>query len=209
MSAPAGWYVDDNGATRWWDGSRWDGEAPALVTSPEFPSVPEGTRANTVWVWLIVLLPVLSTVGAIGYLVQLQQGMFDMLAVVPLDGSSSFDVERFIAAEINAFFTPWYLVLTLSGWAIYGLSVWFAALDARELEERGFVRPFPWAWTFLSSLVYVIGRHVVIRRRGGRGSAPLIVMIAVQVIAILAVSIWASVFVGLIFETVFSTVMTR
>lgn len=209
MSAPAGWYTDDQGATRWWDGYRWDGEAPPPVTSREFPSVPEGTSANTVWVWLIVLLPVLSAIAAIGYLVQMQQGMSDMLAVVPLGGSSSLDVERFIAAEINAFLTPWYLVLTLSGWTIYGLSVWFAALDARELAGRGFSRPFPWAWTFLSSLVYVIGRHVVVRRRGGRGSAPLIVMIAIQVVFLLAASVWVSVFAAQLFETVFSMVTTR
>lgn len=165
MTAPAGWYTDAQGSTRWWDGSRWGEEAPVVATSPEYLPVPQGTTANTTWVWLIVLLPVLSTIAAIGYLVQMQQGMFEVLAVVPLDGSSSLDVDKFIAAEFNAFLRPWYLVLTLSGWAVYGLSVWFAALDARELAARGFVRPFPWAWTFLSSLVYVIGRHVVIRRR--------------------------------------------
>lgn len=171
--------------------------------------MPEGTSANTIWVWLIVLLPVLSMIAAIGYLVQMQQGMFEVLAVVPLDGSSSLDVERFIAAEFNAFLTPWYLVLTLSGWAVYGLSVWFAALDARELAARGFVRPFPWAWTFLSSLVYVIGRHVVIRRRGGRTLAPLVVTIAIQVAILLAASVWASVFAVQLLETVFEMATTR
>lgn len=199
----------DKGATRWWDGSRWGEDSPVAAPSTEFPSVPEGTSTTTVWVWLIVLLPVLSAIATIGYLVQMQQGMFDMLAAVPLDDSSSLDVERFIAAELNAFLTPWYLVLTLSGWVIYGLSVWFAALEARQLTARGFSRPFPWAWIFLSSLVYVIGRHVAIRRRGGRTLAPLLVTIAIQVVVLLAASVWASVFVVQTFETVFWMVTTR
>lgn len=209
MTTPAGWYVDDKGATRWWDGSRWGEDSPVAAPSTEFPSAPEGTSTTTVWVWLIVLLPVLSAIATIGYLVQMQQGMFDMLAAVPLDDSSSLDVERLIAAELNAILTPWYLVLTLSGWVIYGLSVWFAALDARQLTARGFGRPFPWVWTFLSSLVYVIGRHVVIRRRGGRTLAPLLVTIAIQVVVLLAASVWASVFVAQTFETVFWMVTTR
>lgn len=209
MTAPAGWYVDAQGSTRWWDGSRWGEDAPVAATSPEFPSVPEGTDANTTWVWLIVLLPVLSAIATIGYLVQMQQGVFEVLAVVPVDGSSSLDVERFIAAEFNAFLTPWYLVLTLSGWVVYGLSVWFAALDVRELAAKGFARPFPWAWTFLSSLVYVIGRHVVIRRRGGRTLAPLVVTIAIQVVMLLAASVWASVFAAQLFETMFEMATTR
>ncbi|EYT58566.1 MULTISPECIES: hypothetical protein [Microbacterium] len=209
MTTPAGWHVDDKGATRWWDGSRWGEDSPVAAPSTEFPSVPEGTSTTTVWVWLIVLLPVLSAIATIGYLVQMQQGMFDMLAAVPLDDSSSLDVERLIAAELNAILTPWYLVLTLSGWVIYGLSVWFAALDARQLTARGFDRPFPWVWTFLSSLVYVIGRHVVIRRRGGRTLAPLLVTIAIQVVVLLAASVWASVFVAQTFETVFWMVTTR
>jgi len=160
-------------------------------------------------VWLIVLLPVLSTIAALGYLAETQQRLLDVLALVPMGSSSSLDVERFIVAELNAFLTPWYLVLTLSGWVIYGLSVWFAALDARDLAARGVIRPFPWPWAFLSSLVYVIGRHVVVRRRGGRGSAPLIVMIAIQVVAVIAVSVWASVFVSQVFATVFSMIPAR
>ena len=80
---------------------------------------------------------------------------------------------------------------------------------SRELAARGFVRPFPWAWTFLSSLVYVIGRHVVIRRRGGRILAPLVVTIAIQVAILLAASVWASVFAVQVFETVFGMVTTR
>ncbi|WP_170287912.1 DUF2510 domain-containing protein [Microbacterium maritypicum] len=51
MSAPAGWYVDDKGATRWWDGSRWGEDSSVAAPSTEFPSVPEGTSTTTVWVW--------------------------------------------------------------------------------------------------------------------------------------------------------------
>ena len=51
MTTPAGWYVDDKGATRWWDGSRWGEDSPVAAPSTEFPSVPEGTNTTTVWVW--------------------------------------------------------------------------------------------------------------------------------------------------------------
>lgn len=66
MTTPAGWYVDDKGATRSWDGSRWGEDSPVAAPSTEFPSVPEGTSTTTVWVWLIVLLPVLSAIATIG-----------------------------------------------------------------------------------------------------------------------------------------------
>ncbi|WP_350353052.1 hypothetical protein ABS642_08965 [Microbacterium sp. A8/3-1] len=42
----------------------------------------------------------------------------------------------------------------------------------------------------LSPLVYVIGRHAVIRRRGGKGAAPLIVTIAIQVAVFIATMVW-------------------
>lgn len=46
-------------------------------------------------------------------------------------------------------------------------------LDRRELRARGVERPFHWAWSILSVLVYLIGRSVVVRRRVGGSAAPL------------------------------------
>ncbi len=192
MSAPAGWYPDSTGTQRWWDGTQWTAatRAPATFAAPgQPPRVADGTPANTVWVWLIVLLPVVSIIPMFGYLAYLQQAMLDLLHVIPLDGSEP-DPQDMIALQMGMIFNPWYLALMLISFATYGVTVWFAYLDVRELERRGFARPFHWAWTFLSSFVYVIGRTVVVRRRGGQSTAPLVVLIATQVVLLIAVFAW-------------------
>jgi cytochrome bd-type quinol oxidase subunit 2 len=75
------------------------------------------------------------------------------------------------------------------GIVIYGLFVVAAALDYRALSARGVPRPFHWAWTFLSALVYIIGRTVVARRRTGTGLAPLWVTIATLVVTGVAIEV--------------------
>ena len=61
------------------------------------------------------------------------------------------------------------------------MSAWFAYLDWRELGRRGVPKPFHFAWVFLSSGVYPIGRSVVVRRRTGKGIAPMWVAIGTLV----------------------------
>lgn len=208
MSAPAGWYDDGTGVARWWDGYRWVEADTVSASRPEPTPVQPGTSANTVWVWLVVLLPLVSLIPVFGYLAQLQHDMFALFALIPFDGSAP-DMERFIAAEMSLIFSPWYLVLMLVGWTTYGVTVWFAALDARELAARGFVKPFPWPWAFLGSLVYVIGRHVVVRRRGGRGAGPLITTIVIQVGAFIATMVWALVFTSQLSASLVSVIPYR
>lgn len=178
MSAPSGWYADAAGERRWWDGQRW---IDAQANTPVAPVA----STNTLWVWLIVLLPLITMLPLVGYMMELTQGMAGLISVIPLDGSRP-DPVQILAAEVGLIFTPWYLILTAIGWAVYGVCVWFSAKDAGELSARGIASPFPWAWSFLSPVVYVIGRHVVIRRRGGRGSGPLIATITIQVVSVIA-----------------------
>lgn len=193
MSAPAGWYPDERGTLRWWDGARWaPAPAPANFATPGQGLVAEGTSANTVWVWIIVLLPVLSAIPMFGYLAQVQQSMMDLLYAIPLDGSE-IDPQVMLAFQMGIIFNPWYAAMMILGVATYGLSVWFGYLDSRELQRRGFTRPFHWAWTFLSVLVYVIGRTVVIRHRGGRGAAPLVVLIVTQALLLVGIFVWVGV----------------
>lgn len=193
MSTPAGWYPDSTGTVRWWDGTQWaPAPAPMNFATPGQGRVADGTSANTVWVWLIVLLPLVSVIPLVGYLAQFQHSMIDLLQVIPMDGSE-VDPQAIVAFQMGIIFNPWYVALMLLGIVTYGLSVWFAFLDARELRRRGFVNPFHWAWTFLSTLVYVIGRNVVVHRRGGRGAAPLIVLIATQAVLLVGVFIWVGV----------------
>jgi hypothetical protein len=147
-----------------------------------------------VWIWLIVLLPLLSIFPAFIYLDQMLRGMVGLVATLTSDGPP-LDAERLLAAELGLLFSPWFLVAMVVGWGTSALCVWFGALDSRELERRGFADPFPWPWMLLSSLVYLIGRRVAVRRQGGRGSEPLFVMIAVQVAIFLATMIWVLVLI--------------
>src|SRR5690606_35683868 len=86
-------------------------------------------------------------------------------------------------SSVSWLLSPGYLLSTVGGWVVYGLCVWFAYLDWRELGRRGVPRPFHWAWTFLSSVVYGIGRSVVVRKRTGHGISPMWVTIATLVVS--------------------------
>jgi hypothetical protein len=91
---------------------------------------------------------------------------------------------EFAGIAASGYFT--YIGLGFLG---YLLTVLFAALDWRRLKLNGVPRPFHWAWAFLGqSIVYMIGRSVVVHRRTNRGLAPLWVWIAVYVVAIVIVS---------------------
>ena len=55
-------------------------------------------------------------------------------------------------------------------------------LDRRTLRQRGVERPFHWAWSILSVLIYLIGRSVVVRRRVGGSAAPLWLFLGLSVL---------------------------
>ncbi|MGV8882516.1 MAG: DUF2510 domain-containing protein [Rhodoglobus sp.] len=176
-SVPAGWYPDPAGTPRqrWWDGNAWTehyNEAP-VATQPyagaqqpyagaqqpysyaataESLKAPEGIPIYNIWIWLILALPVLST--TVSYATTDWGGI--ATTVGPTNGT---------------------LVLSAVGWVFYGLSVFFAYRDYKTLLALGVPRPFHWAWGFLS-LVYVIGRSVVVRRRTGHGILPMWIAIA-------------------------------
>lgn len=214
MTLPvAGWYPDpDNSARfRWWNGIAWtdnftDAAAPAAVTAsnlasplpPSTPysyastplSAPAGTSWNTVWIWLIVFVPYVSLVGF--FLVD-WRGMFDLSTITSE------------TAMMMAMFSPGYFLSIALGFAAYGLSVWFAYLDWRELEQRNVPRPFHWAFAFLSSAVYPIGRSVVVKRRTGHGLSPMWVSIALIVLSFVF-SIYFSVYlITMVFEQAAAT----
>ena len=207
---PPGWYPapDGSGGQRWWDGMRWTEYASPLAPPPGpqqyapqrvapygevvRPRVPEGTPVDTMWIWLIVLLPFLSLVPLLfwdfeGYLVQ------------------SMNDPNNPMAELALYTDPAYLIAVLLGWASYGLSVWFAYLDVVALRRLGYTRQFHWAWAFLSSLVYVIGRSVVVKRQAGRGSAPMWVAIALNVAVFVGAVVWISSIIANVMSTVIST----
>lgn len=173
-SAPdAGWYADPAGLPRhrWWDGTQWTEHLhdPALEVYGVVPApvVNAHTPVYTVFLAALLLLPVLSILMS--------------LAVDPRAGFS-------FGPGSAPVFDPLYLVEQLLVWAVYAASVVLAFLDRRRLIRAGFERPFHWAWTFLSTGVYVIGRSVIVRRRCGRGLAPIWAWAITSVITIIIVT---------------------
>lgn len=183
LQAPAGWYPDpaDASSQRWWDGARWTGHVvPALRpygADLEPQRVPAGTPVDTVWIWLVVAVPVLPVLLLFGF------DMSDYMLRSMTDPT----------AMVLMYLDPWYLGSVVVGWVAYGATVLLAYFDYAALSRLGYGRRFHWAWTFLSSLVYVIGRSVLVRRQAGRGSAPMHVAIWSTVAVFVATMAWATV----------------
>ena len=182
-SVPAGWYPDPAGTPRqrWWDGTSWTENytEPAAASQPYTPNAaaqaaqaPTGINVYTPFIWLIALLPLIP-----------------LLSLLTIDWSSMFrfDLDNpasAATAPLGIFLSPGYLIAVFGGFIIYGLNAFFAYRDYSYLASVGIVRPFHWAWTFLSSPVYVIGRSVVVgRRTGGLGKAPMWVSIGAMALS--------------------------
>jgi hypothetical protein len=183
-NVPPGWYPDANatGGQRWWDGTRWT-EHVGAQTQPYQAfaplKAPEGTKTGTVWIWLIVLLPLL---GLVSIFTIDWKGYIDSIIPTSLSGSPTSGY----SGMVGLYTSPGYLISVLLSWASYGATVVFAALDVRELKKRGVPQPFHWAFAFLTSIVYVIGRSVVVKRRTGGGLGPLWAYIIVYALGIVA-----------------------
>ncbi|MCU1580430.1 MAG: hypothetical protein JWP19_2634 [Rhodoglobus sp.] len=189
-TVPAGWYPDPAGGPkqRWWDGTQWtehfqEPYSPAVAAA--VLKAPEGTPVYTPWIWIVALLP--------------------LLQLIPL---ATFDFGGYVRGAMSPYgsiammTSPGYLLLTLGGWVIYGLSALFAYLDWRRLAAVGMPRPFHFAWVFLSSVVYVIGRSVVVRRRTGRGITPMWVSIAGLVLSFIFAIYITAAMTSAIFATI-------
>ncbi|GAA1687037.1 hypothetical protein GCM10009808_00030 [Microbacterium sediminicola] len=195
QQTPAGWYPDPAvpGVQRWWDGAVWTGYmwppagAPGGVASPvrDEPRRSPGVDTNTVWIWLIILLPVVSTVLTLAMPWRM---VFDIHPYIEAAEAASrggvYTLDMMFPGNTVLFSVLWW-VLMLSTWVIFGLQIWFAYRDRAVLVSRGIDRPFHWAWIFLS-LAYPIGRAVVCIRRTGRGWAPLWTLIGVTVFGFIA-----------------------
>jgi hypothetical protein len=177
-SPPPGWYPDPAGTPRrrYWDGRAWteffaDGAAGAAGGAVQQPRLPEGTKVDTVFIWVLVLLPLLSLIAFLFW---------------DLDGYLRRQIEDPRGAAVAQFADPGYLLFQAVGWLAYAATVVLAVLDWRALKRLGVVRPFHWAWAFLP-IVYVIGRAVVLRNRVHAGLAPLWTYIAVYVVVIVVI----------------------
>jgi hypothetical protein len=151
-----------------------DESGAAAATSAEVAR-PAAPAVYTPWIWLVALLPIVG---------QLPLLLIDYPGLVAASLADQSAYAASTSASLALIASPGYLLASLSGWLVYLLCVLFAYLDWKALLGRGISRPFHWAWTFLYSPAYVIGRSVVVRRRTGSGIAPMWVAIVGIVIAV-------------------------
>jgi hypothetical protein len=194
----AGWYADYENPTRlrWWDGTQWTEHVsdPAAapqqyVTAPARNTVPATTPVYNAFIWLITLLPLLSI--AFLFTIDFRSLALQSVSLQSLSGGTT--------SSLSMYSNPAFVASQLASFAIYGVTVLFAYFDWRKLGRDGFERPFPWAWIFLGSIVYVIGRSVVAHRRSGRGYLVLWVYIGVTVVGFIASIIVVSQMMSVIF----------
>lgn len=191
---PAGWYPDPagGGRSRWWDGAQWTEhyhDPYAVGVQAAALKAPEGTVTNTPWIWLIIVLPLIALIPVF---------------FIPWGSMFAYDLDDPSSAytgSLAVLFSPAYIATLVLSPVIYGLNALFSYLDWKQLTKNGVPQPFHWAWTFLSSIVYVIGRSVVVRRRTGQGFAPfwgamatiaLSIIVSIYLMVVIFQSMYAS-----------------
>lgn len=137
--------------------------------------VPDGTPTANWLIWVYVLLPLLSLVLIFSW---------------DINGYMRSLIENPGASSMTLMLDPGYLVMTLGSWILFAAMIALAVLDWRWLGQQGYQRRFHWAWAILNSLVYIIGRSVVVKRQAGRGFAPMWVSIAVTIVSLIAIIVW-------------------
>jgi hypothetical protein len=140
---------------------------------------------NTVWIWLVVLLPLLAltTLFLFDWRTYLEESLYASLSPQQAPYAASASLAVSAGASLFSFL-------------IAALTVLFSFLDWRQLRARGIQKPFHWAWSFFvfvvsSGAVYIIGRGVILRRQTGKGLGPVWGWIAVMVVSVIAAVIWA------------------
>jgi hypothetical protein len=180
------------------------GSAPGYPQAPTYPSAPaypgaaetevrRDIRTNTVWIWLVVLLPLLT----FPTLLMLDWGSYleDVVreSVDPSNGVQTWTFNWSLGS----------VAITLLSYVVVAAQIVFAWLDWRTLRRRGVERPFHWAWIFFTLVitngVYIIGRGVVLRRRTGSGLAPIWAWIAVTVLGWILTAVFIAALINEIF----------
>ncbi|HWR85270.1 MAG TPA: DUF2510 domain-containing protein [Rhodoglobus sp.] len=185
-TAAPGWYPDPSGsgAQRWWDGAQWT-ERTSAPYSGQPLQAPSGTRTSTPFIWLIIVLPLI---------VYIPLFFVDWGGMVA--GAASSDPYRSAYATYAVLLSPGYLITMVLAFVVYALTVFFAYRDHRALEAAGVPRPFHWAFAFIQSYVYPIGRSVVVKRRtgsdGGTLAASIVALVLIFVLAIALVIVMLS-----------------
>jgi hypothetical protein len=209
-SVPPGWYPDPagTGRLRWWDGTDWTsqystpyspaaqpgpggGLYPVTPYFPERPHISSETAVYNPLIWIITLLPLLPVIL--------------LLLWNPDVRFVSIGSQGTPAVDPLSVFTPVYFLLVFSGFLTYAASVLLAYFDSERLKRDGVIRPFHWAWSFLNSAVYVIGRSVIVHKVApGRGLLPVWATIGVFVLSSVVSTIKMSALVSSVMSSLMS-----
>lgn len=150
---PPGWYPDPSGGqhgTRWWDGEQWTQHVDGPTVQTERQRLPDDVPTDTVFVWVLALLPLLALPVTLFSHPQVRY------VVIDPGGARTVDPDSIS--------TPVSFVLQGLSFAVYVAGIVLALLDHRALVRREVVRPFSWWWALVSPIVYLIGRFVIVRK---------------------------------------------
>lgn len=197
-SAAPGWYPDGTGGQRWWNGSGWSEHTAPASAAPaqalQRAPLPAGARIDTAWVWVVSLGYLLSVIPVFfldmnGYIEAILEAQFSRSATGLSDALMGYAVFGIVS---------WLLGLIVWGLAIFG-----AYRDYKHLEAIGVSRPFHWAFAFIPyTIVYLIGRHVVLRKVSRTAGWPLWAHIGGYVLVTVATVIWTLVAMRAMFDTI-------
>ena len=176
-ATPAGWYPDNAGQQRWWDGAQWTDHAQETYAAGTTLRAPAGTVASTPQIWLMIALYLISVAASVFYTSTLDDLFGDRAAMNNPNPAA-------------ALMTPSYYFQLVVGLLVYATTIVLAYFDWKQLTRRGIPRPFHWAFSFISILVYVIGRSIVVRRRTGTGMAPMFAVLAIYVVGVVLTAAW-------------------
>jgi hypothetical protein len=152
--------------------------AQAHGPRPLEPRKPLSDRAPlyNAYIWTIVVLPLVPVILLMFWNPVLRLRTVGTRQVQTVDPASIFTA-------------PYFLMLA-SSFLVYGICAFLAYLDWDRLRKDGVIRPFHWAWVFLSQAVYVVGRSVIVHEVAPRrGLAPVWATIGVTVIAVVLVGL--------------------
>lgn len=158
-------------------------QTPGYGYAPKtFPKAPAGAKVYNLFIWIIVGLPIVSLLLSFASVSSLQPFLEEVLKQAQANPGAQ-------TIPTTPATTGWEVAAQLVGVVIAIATVVLAYFDWKALQKQGIARPFHWAFgffAFVTPLVYIIGRSVVVHRRSGRGLLPMWISIGITVIAIVA-----------------------
>jgi len=202
-AAPAapGWYPDPWGQApqRYWDGASWTPQTVPVGGKPQRPRLPEGAPVQGIGIWLLAVLPIISAV--MPWLIRVDTSSIADYLRATRDAAESGSATYVAPPDLSGVLGAGYGLVSLVGLVLTVGLVVLAYQDSKYLARVGVVRPFHWAWSILSPIIYVIGRSVVVRKVGGAGAfAPMWTAIVVMAVAQVSAVIWMATLVGSILD---------